>query len=145
MKSILKNEKWDRRYLGLAQYVSQWSKDPGKQVGAIITQDNYHRGTGFNGFPRGIADTKARLNDKEIKLLIVIHAEVNAIIDAQGRGDTIYVYPCLPCAQCLGQIIQTGIKRVVTLPLDLDSKWNQGLVMELANEAGITVDTLTFP
>lgn len=131
---------WDRRHLELARFVSKWSKDPNKQVGAVVTKDNYVQSVGYNGFPRGIQDTPARLNDKEIKLLIVIHAEVNAIM--RGRGDCIYVYPCLPCSQCLGQIHQVGIKRVVTLPLDPDTKWNQALVIELAKEAGIEIKTI---
>ncbi|MCG8123835.1 MAG: cell division protein DedD, partial [Candidatus Thiodiazotropha taylori] len=29
--------KWDTRFLGLAAYISAWSKDPSSQVGAVIT------------------------------------------------------------------------------------------------------------
>ena len=136
--------KWDERYMETAKLVSTWSKDPNKQVGAVITKSSFIIGLGFNGFPRGIEDTKARLNDKELKNLIMVHAEINALSAAAWKGDTIYVYPLLPCTRCMGEIIQAGIKRVVTIPLREDSKWNQGLVLELANEAGVDIDTLEW-
>ena len=136
--------KWDERYMEMAKLVSTWSKDPNRQVGAVITKRGFITGLGFNGFPRGIEDTKARLNDKELKNLIMVHAEVNALSAATWKGDTIYIYPLLPCTRCMGEIIQAGIKRVVTMPLREDSKWNQGLVLELANEAGVDIDTLEW-
>jgi len=134
------NTKWHRRYLELAKLVSTWSKDPRKQVGAVVVDAGRVRGVGFNGFPKGIADLDSRLKDRAIKNLIMVHAEVNALIASDGQGDTIYVYPCLPCSQCLGNIIQYGrIRTIVTLPVDLESSWNQELVLEIAKEAGITV------
>lgn len=30
--------KWDERLLGLAEYVSNWSKDPSTKVGAVIAK-----------------------------------------------------------------------------------------------------------
>lgn len=136
--------KWDRRYLELARFVSTWSKDPRKQVGAVVTEKNYVRSVGFNGFPRGIADSDYRLQNKELKNLIMIHAEVNALYLSHGHGDTIYIYPCLPCTQCLGNISQYGINRIVTCPFDFESSWNQPLVLELAREAGITIDVVNL-
>jgi len=130
---------WTKKYLELAKHISNWSKDPNKKVGAVITEKNRVRGIGYNGFPTGIADHAYRLADKELKNKIMVHAEVNALYSSQGLGDTIYVWPCLPCSQCLGNIIQYGIKRVVTGPLDLESSWDQALVLELAKEAGIEI------
>ena len=134
------SDKLDRRYLELAKFVSTWSKDPNKQVGAVVTNKNLVVGLGFNGFPRGVSDLDFRLKDKQLKNLLMIHAEVNALHSSSGEGDTIYVWPCLPCSQCLGHIIQKGIKRIVTGPLDPDTSWNQPLVLEIADEAGIHVD-----
>ena len=135
---------WDRRYMDLAKHVAQWSKDPNRKVGAVVTRDNYVVGIGFNGLPRGVKDTHARLNDKELKNLIMVHAEVNALSHAGGGGDTLYVWPLLPCTICTGIIIQHEIKRIVTMPLREDSKWNQGLVLELLDEAGVEIDTLEW-
>jgi len=141
----MEERNWDSEYMALAKWVSErWSKDPNRKVGAVVTEDNYVVGIGYNGFPRGIKDSSSRLKDKELKNLIMIHAECNAIRTAKGRGDTIYVYPLLPCTRCLGEIIQAGIKRVVTMPLRKDSKWNQGLVLELAEEADVAIDTLEY-
>lgn len=134
--------KWDERYMELAKLVSTWSKDPNRQVGAVVIKDRYVVGLGFNGFPRNINDSKARLNDKELKNLLMVHAEVNALNAAGREGDTIYIYPLLPCTHCIGEIIQAGITTVVTMPLREDSKWNQGLVLELAEEAGVDIITL---
>lgn len=134
--------KWDRRYLELAALVSSWSKDPRKQVGAIITDCQYVRGVGFNGFPRGIEDSEYVLHDKNLKLPLIVHAEVNAIIAARGLGDTIYVWPCMPCSACMGQIIQVGtIKRVVTSKTTQHtrSSWNKDIVFEMAAQTGIVI------
>ena len=132
---------WDRRYLELARLVSSWSKDPNKQVGAVVTDKQYVRGVGFNGFPRGIDDSPHLLEDKKFKLQIVVHAEVNAILAARGVGDTIYIWPCLPCTQCSSLIIQSGIKRVVSSLSDrtAKSKWNKDLALDLLQEANIEV------
>ena len=134
---------WDEWYLGMAKYVSTRSKDPRKKVGAVVTEGRHVRGLGYNGFPSGIDDTPARLADQQIKLQVTLHAEVNALAAAKGVGDTIYIYPCLPCAQCLSFIIQSGIKRVITWAgaevKQGSTKWNPELVLSLAEEAGIDV------
>ena len=140
------NDKWDKRHLELACFISKWSKDVRKKVGAVVTEDNYVRGVGYNGFPRGIADTKARLLDPVIKLQVIIHAEVNALAAARSLGDCIYVYPCLPCTACLGNIIQSGIKRIVTWKgtANRPTKWNSDLVLSLAEEAHIEIHMVSL-
>jgi len=140
------NSKWDVRYLDLAKYIAiNWSKDPKRQVGAVVTRNNYIMGLGFNGFPRGVADTEERLHSRMTKNLITIHAEQNAIYAAQGKGDTIYIWPLLPCSRCLGAIIQANISRIVLNKFIKSTSWNQELVLELIKETGITLDILTGP
>ena len=131
--------KWDLRYIEMARLVSLWSKDPKKQVGAVITDEQYVRGVGFNGFPRGIEDSDVLLYDKTAKLQLIVHAELNAILAARGAGDTIYIWPCLPCPQCMGAIIQTGLSRVVSgLPAKNEvSKWSKDVVYDMASQTGI--------
>ena len=94
--------KWDRRFLELAQHKATWSKDPATQVGAVIClhkQDKYY---GYNGFPAGIDDKEDRLNDYKIKQALTIHAEINAILSAKEdiTGHTLYCTrpPCIRCA-----------------------------------------------
>lgn len=137
--------KWDARFCELAKYVAEWSKDPSAQVGAVVFSK--HGGDisiGYNGFPMGVEDSAERLNDKKIKLELVVHAELNAIIAAGSRsqGGTIYVWGKPVCARCAGSIIQAGIKRVVSLrpeSVGPKSKWYQtGKIAEqMFKEAGI--------
>lgn len=114
------DSKWDIRFLELAKHVSQWSKDPSTKVGAVLVNNlNQVVGMGYNGFARGVADSDERLNTREVKYAFVVHAEVNAIIQAghASRGSTLYVYPSfmLPpiCADCCKAAIQAGIQTIV--------------------------------
>ena len=74
------NPKWDGRYLALAEQVASWSKDPSTQVGAIAVNPLGNVvAQGYNGFPRGIADSDERYNDREKKYKYIVHAETNCI------------------------------------------------------------------
>ncbi|MGI2168518.1 deaminase [Shewanella oncorhynchi] len=93
----------------------------------------------------GVEDSAERLDDSDLKLELVVHAEVNAIIAAGSRsfGSTIYVWGKPICSRCAGPIIQAGVKRVVALkPGDSNSKWDQSgkLAHKMFLEAGIQVD-----
>jgi len=109
-------DKWDYRFLDLAEFISSWSKDPSTKVGAVIT-DNENRivSVGYNGFPRNISDDN-RLENRETKYKIIVHGEVNAILFANKslKFCTLYTYPFMPCPRCASMIIQTGISRVVS-------------------------------
>lgn len=135
----------DRRNLEIAKQVSTYSKDPSTKVGAVIV-DSLNRivSTGYNGFPRGIADTPERLNNREEKLRLIIHAEHNAILHSPLRdltGCTLYTYPFLPCAKCALIIIQSGIKQVVTIipTAEQQFRWSSSFdeTMDLFHEAKV--------
>ena len=81
------SDKWDRRFVDLARYVASWSKDPSTKTGAVIV-DDYNRivSVGYNGFPRGIRDDEERLSNRDVKLSLMVHCEINAIIFAGGRA-----------------------------------------------------------
>ena len=137
---------WDSRFLELARLVSTWSKDPSTQVGAVITRDKFVVSLGFNGHPKGVADTLDRLENREVKYRTIIHAEINAILTAKQdlEGCTIYLWPFMPCSQCGAAIVQAGIKRVVAPPSDND-RWAESFrfTTEMFSEAG--VDLLIHP
>lgn len=106
---------WDLRFLNLASFVAQWSKDPSTKVGAVIV-DQLRRvvSVGYNGFPRGVEDDD-RLTIREVKYEMIVHGEVNAVLSA-GRpvaGCTLYTVPFPPCSRCASMMVQAGIKRVV--------------------------------
>jgi dCMP deaminase len=115
MKTVSTLDKWDGRYMDLALHVAGWSKDPNTKVGSVIvTQDNKVLSLGYNGFPRGVADTDERLNNRDIKLQFVAHAERNAMdnVDAALKGCTLYC-TLQPCVECAKSIIQRDITKVV--------------------------------
>lgn len=108
-------DKWIKRMLGLAAHVAEWSKDPSTKVGAVIA-DGHNRivSVGFNGFAKGVEDLPERLNNRELKYEMVVHAEVNAILfaDCALHDCSLFVHPLPPCARCATIIIQAGIKTV---------------------------------
>jgi len=106
--------KWDIRFLQMAAFVATWSKDPAKSVGAVIVDTNNRIiGVGYNGFPRDIADDD-RLNDKELKRRMVIHAEENAILNSTGNTANCLIYITHPpCLHCAGMLKQSGIFKAV--------------------------------
>lgn len=132
---------WDHYFLEMAALAATRSKDPSSKVGAVIA-DEKHRivSVGFNGLPRGVQDHANRLEDRELKLRMVIHAEVNAILFAQRdlAGCTMYVSPFMPCAQCAAMIVQVGVKKVVT-PSDLPDRWStdSGVAKTMFREAEV--------
>lgn len=134
-------DKWDKRFMALAEHIASWSLDPSTKVGAVIVDDKKRIiSVGFNGFPRGIADD-ARLNDKTEKYEHIIHAEINALTFAQRSldGCTLYVWPLPPCARCATQIIQNSIARVVASLPKKKTSWLESICRAAAmfDEAGV--------
>ena len=137
-------DKWQKRFFDLARLVATWSKDPSSQVGAVIVDDKKRIvSVGFNGLPIGVEDTVERLNNRELKYELIVHAEANAILTAPKSVTecTIYVYPYLPCSRCAGAIIQSGIKKVVVPDLEIPERWidNFNLSKTVLEEAGVEV------
>lgn len=114
---MLNTNKWDVRFLSLAREISTWSKDPSTKCGSVIVDSYKNRivSTGYNGFPRYIADTPKLLNDREEKYKRVIHCEMNAILFAKENleGFTLYTWPDMSCVRCAAHVIQTGIGTIV--------------------------------
>ena len=136
-------KKWDQRFLSLAEFIAGWSKDPSTKVGCVIAgKDNRIVSLGYNGLPTGVSDSSERLMDREMKLAITVHAEVNAILFAGSvKGCTLYVWPLPPCSHCAAKIIQAGISRVISVAPDADTalRWggSNSLAIEILTEVGI--------
>src|SRR5690606_29047965 len=109
--------KWDKRFIELSQFVSKWSKDPSTKVGAVLSRGKDVIQVGYNGLPEGIADNHEKLNNREMKLKIILHAEENILLRTNQNisGCQITTFPMSPCCKCASQLIQRGIKRVVSL------------------------------
>ena len=131
---------WDEYFIRIARTVSLKSKDPSTKVGAVITRNNQPVSFGFNGFPRGIEDTQERLEDRETKHTLVLHAEENAILYAREdlQGCTMYTWPFMTCPSCSLKIIQVGIKRVVCPTNERNLQYQQAI--KNYDEAGVLIN-----
>ena len=139
------NNIWDERFLGLAQHVATWSKDPRTKVGAVLVNETKQvLSVGYNGFPRGVYDCPERYNNRSIKLLFVAHAERNALDNATSvEGATLYS-TLFPCTDCAKGIIQRGIKRVVTSEPSpaQHERFNCDISAIMFKEAGVELDLI---
>jgi dCMP deaminase len=146
------NDKWHTRFMAMAAMVATWSKDPSSQIGAVAVNDERRiLATGYNGFPKGIEDTEERLNNKDEKYPRIIHAEMNALMNALYAGvslkdSTLYVHGLPLCPSCTKCVIQAGVKRVV-IPSGKTDKGNWQEVWEqqslpMFTESGVQVTIL---
>jgi len=140
--------KWDKRFIRVAQEVSSWSKDPSKQIGAVIVKDRRILATGYNGFPKGIDDSEDKYNDRALKYELVVHAEMNAIYNATYNGislkdTTLYVWGLPVCNECAKGIIQVGINRIVMAAEAVPQRWIESYAKskELFVQSGINLLT----
>lgn len=134
-------DKWDRRFAAMAEMVGSWSKDPRHGVGAVVvSEDRRCFSAGYNGFPRGIDDATARLENHAVKNSLTLHAEENAVLNARCSvvGWTMYV-PRPPCLHCALVIVQAGIRRLVTSTIRDHSRWSdeQYYAFGIMKEAGM--------
>lgn len=143
------SNKWHNRFIELAKLVSTWSKDPRTGIGAVIVKDKRIIATGYNGFPSRIRDDDYRLSDRETKLRLTIHAEINAILQAGKYGvplddATLYIYGLPPCENCIKTILATNISEVI-FKLDNNKKhspeWQQQFdaCRALLAEGGVSI------
>jgi dCMP deaminase len=145
--------KWELRMLDEAQKWASYSKDPSTKVGAVIY--NFKRytiiTTGYNGFPRGVRDDEDLYADRKRKYARVVHAEINAIIDAAYQGKSTHgaamaiTHP--PCCDCAGFLIQAGITEVIyeeTLAnKELMERHNGSEAMQMFKEANFKITGVT--
>ncbi|RLU22347.1 hypothetical protein DMN91_004625 [Ooceraea biroi] len=96
---------WDEYFMGIALLSAERSKDPKRQVGAcIVNNEKKIVGVGYNGLPYGCDDDKYPWKQGPKDSL-----------DAKHLYDcTIYV-TLFPCENCAKAIIHSGIKKVVYL------------------------------
>lgn len=142
------SEKWDKRFLALAEHIARWSKDPSTKTGAVVVDPNNRVvSVGYNGFPQRVSDSPERLENREVKYKIIIHAERNAILFAHEpmKGYSLYTWPLMPCTPCASLIIQAGIIEVVSPVFDINNpRWIEDfkLTREIFEEARVKIRLL---
>jgi dCMP deaminase len=104
---------WINYFLGLAKVISQRSHDIHTKHGCVITdQNNRILGVGYNGFPRGLDDTKLPTSRPE-KYPWMVHSERNALSNCVVRPDNGIAYVTGQCCNdCIIALWQEGIKKV---------------------------------
>jgi dCMP deaminase len=140
--------KWHRRFMCLAREVSTWSNDPTTQTGFVIVSpvDNRVVSLGYNGFPRYVQDSYARLSKRSEKLKYMVHAEDNAIIAAREplQGYTGYCWPWPPCGPCAAHVVQAGLKQVVAVQptQEQEERWGDSfdVMRTIFREGGVRLD-----
>lgn len=119
--------RWANKFIGLAQHVAGWSKDPSTQVGAVLVDSRMRViGMGYNGFPRGYEAQQEGEVDRETKLSLTVHAEVNAVLNATAatEGSVLVTWPLPPCDRCAALLINAGIRGVLAPPLSMvPARW----------------------
>jgi dCMP deaminase len=152
----------DRHFLELALKHSELSRDPETRVGAIIVGPAGEvRSMGYNRFPEGIDESAERLGVRELKLSLMVHAELAAITNAARvgiplQGCTLYfaqtddsglVWGGVPCTRCTEHILMAGIAEVISYPTKrANSKWHQdwAFARELFRESGLAHREIEF-
>ena len=138
---------WDEYFLGIAMLAARRSKDPNTQVGAcIVSPDNIIISTGYNGMPKGCSDDAFPWGREgaETKYPFVVHAELNAILNANGRdlrGSRVYG-ALFPCNECAKAIIQSGVKEVIYLSDKYADSMSTLASKRMMRSAGVTFTQL---
>lgn len=139
------------------------SKDPSTKVGACIVGPHGNiLSTGFNGFPRNVADD-LRLHNRADKLDIIVHAEMNAVLAAARVGTALYgstmyvaatdgtqgIWGGPPCVRCAVECMQAGIVAYVSWPgkPELLTRWADSIAKAklIIAEAGLAYREVPLP
>ena len=107
--------KFDEKYLAMAEVWAGNSYCRRRQVGALLVKDRMIISDGYNGTPSGFENICE--DENNVSKPYVLHAEANALTKVarsnnSSDGATLYV-TASPCLECSKLIIQSGIKRVV--------------------------------
>lgn len=140
------NISWDSYFMGIARLSALRSKDPRTKVGAcIVGRDIRIKSCGYNGFPQRIMDNDKVLpwnKDKDwldTKYPYVVHAELNAILNARQPLDDCTIYVTLfPCNECAKAVIQAGITEVVYLDIK-ENKQETIAAKKMLDLAGVKI------
>lgn len=130
---------WDRYFHSICQTVASKSPCLSRKIGAILVRDNSIISTGYNGPPRGVPHCGAERNSianygypddmcprkflghksgDGLSMCPAVHAEMNAVIDAARKGAStigsiLYMNCLVCCKQCMGILINAGVKEIV--------------------------------
>jgi dCMP deaminase len=140
------------QYFKLARYMAEtFSKDPSTKVGTILLKEKTLQilSVGYNGFARGVDETKPERWERPTKYNFCVHSEINSICNAARSGTSvegaIAIVTMYPCCDCCRALIQSGVKNLITLPPNLkDPKWGEEFKTSkiMMEESGVEITLL---
>lgn len=146
-------KKADSVFLTIAKEIASLSNCVSLHVGALIVRDGRMISSGYNGSPSGYKNCDCHFSeyDKSSQRELhhswsnhfEIHAEMNALLYAAKHGistenSTMFCTHC-PCHQCLKNIINAGIKRIVYLEQYDKSDYVEG-TYEMLSICGVILE-----
>lgn len=109
---------WTEYFMGFAHLASKRATCPRLAVGAVIVRDARVLTTGYNGSVSGAPhciDEGCWIEDGHC--VRVIHAEVNAVLQAAKAGISLQKGACfatvMPCLPCLKALYAAGVRTVI--------------------------------
>lgn len=141
---------WIIYFLRRAETHAQMSKDPSTKCGCILVDPatKFCVSEGYNGFSASIEDRPEWYSDRPTKYKLVIHAEMNAIINSpvSTKGTHAFVTgPC--CDNCAKHVVAAGITHVywVEPSEDYMSRWAESkkIAMEIFNLGNVHVTEIS--
>lgn len=142
-------ENWDEWFMAHVYLAASKSKDIRTKIGAVLVKDKRIISNGYNGFACGVADSKERYENKELKYQFIVHAEHNSILQCarfgtSSNGSTLYTQG-IACAECCKALIQGGVAEIVCHKqwpnLTHSQKWVDSIAISniMLEEAGIKI------
>lgn len=125
----------DQTFLRIAKVCAARGDCARRQVGCVLTDaEGNIVSTGWNGRPKimGNCSDTSCMGDCQ-----GIHAEVNALLRANGKARTCYV-TCAPCWHCMKTIANSGVTRVVYI----DASTLEDRSALLAIDSGIRLEQM---
>lgn len=118
--SLSDRPSWDEYFMYLCYSIAARSDDLYVKCGSIIVseQSKHIVGTGYNNTIAGMDLKFVKPDDREYRRKFMKHAEYNAMkncyVNPQNYTTAFTIYISgEPCDECLSDIIQFGIKRIV--------------------------------
>lgn len=133
----------DETMINMAKEISKRGTCLNRQVGAVLTEDGFIIGVGYNGPPSGLNHCKTCIrrernipSGQNMELSRAIHAEINAIqqsgIRSRSNKDLRLFTTDSPCKSCMVSLIQIGINKIYYI-----HKYNDELAWQMAIEANV--------
>ncbi len=122
---------WDKYFYNVCVAVGDNSKCLSRKIGAVLVRGKSIISTGYNGPPSKIPHCETRSvelicprrlfgyrSGEGLHLCIAGHAERNCLINAARLGiatdnTTIYMSCPVPCKDCMIELINAGIKKII--------------------------------